>query len=188
MTTEGLDLRRRGLEEEFFRAENARLLDKLHARQERNDYKSKTGIRDDRLVDSLIAHKISPDTMVTVELVPLIYVAWADGTLDKKEHRAIISAAEKYGVVRNSPGYDSLEYWVQNRPGEDLLEMWTLYIKEFCSRMAPDVVQVFTENLLTFTRKVAEASGLFPGIDKVSSDEARMIERFESLLAGAAGR
>jgi hypothetical protein len=91
----------RALEDAFFTKENARLLEQLKEKQKREALREVVQIKDETFLDRLIELGIGPETVLALTLVPLIAVAWADGTLDGRERDAIIKAAEEKGVSPN---------------------------------------------------------------------------------------
>jgi hypothetical protein len=72
--------RRKALEEEFFRKQNEKLRERLHAQMERKDHRESLalaiGIRDAAVLDHLVALGLDGQTVAALGLVPLIEVAW----------------------------------------------------------------------------------------------------------------
>ena len=79
----------RALEDAFFTKENARLLEQLKEKQKREALREVVQIKDETFLDRLIELGIGPETVLALTLVPLIAVAWADGTLDSRERDAV---------------------------------------------------------------------------------------------------
>src|SRR5918995_1141236 len=81
--------RGRSLEDEFFRREDARLKEKLRETAEREGAREAlaraAGIKNPEIVERLIGLNIRPETVTALSLVPLVEVAWADGSLDDNE-------------------------------------------------------------------------------------------------------
>jgi hypothetical protein len=71
----------RTLEDAFFTKENARLLEQLKGKQKREALREMVKVEDETFLDRLIELGIGPETVLALTLVPLIAVAWADGTL-----------------------------------------------------------------------------------------------------------
>jgi hypothetical protein len=102
----------RTLEDAFFTKENARLLEQLKGKQKREALREMVKVEDETFLDRLIELGIGPETVLALTLVPLIAVAWADGTLDGRERDAIIKAAEEKGVSPETAGHQLLETWL----------------------------------------------------------------------------
>ena len=120
--------RKKALEDSFFAKQNQRLVEELRRKREKEAAREAllemTGIDDAALLEHLVELDIGPDTWTAISLVPLVEVAWADGTVDAKERRAVLSAAEASGFVPGSPSYVLLEGWLNTRPGRGLMETW----------------------------------------------------------------
>ena len=116
MSDEFLGERKKALENEFFTKQNARLLEKLREEKKRSAAREAlaeaSNIRDPVLLDHLVGLDIGPDTWTALALVPLVEVAWADGTLSRKERKAILEAAADNGVRPGKPSYELLESWL----------------------------------------------------------------------------
>ena len=120
MADEFLGDRKKALEESFFAKENARLLDHMKAEKASKASKERlaeiSGIDDEAVLGKLAALNIESDTWAAISLVPLVEVAWADGKIDEKERRAVLSAAEANGIFSGSPSHELLESWLSRRP------------------------------------------------------------------------
>ena len=71
-----------------------------------------SGIKDEAVLAKMVGLGIKSDTLAALSIVPLIKVAWADGTLDDKERKAILAGAEKAGIYAGSHGYLLLDSWM----------------------------------------------------------------------------
>ncbi|ANM31538.1 hypothetical protein ABI59_21185 [Acidobacteria bacterium Mor1] len=178
----------RNLEEEFFLAENRRLLDKLRAKEElaekRQMLREVLGIQDDELVDHLNRLGIEPETALALSLVPLAVVAWSDGSISDKEREAILKAATEHGVAADSSARTLLESWLETQPSPGLINAWKRYARtlwESCTEVQRTEVR---DSLIGGARKVAEASGGFLGLGKkVSAQEQATLDDLESVLS-----
>ena len=63
-------------------------------------------------------------------LLPLVVVAWADGTVDAKERKAVLEAAEGAGVAKGDAPHALLEAWLAVRPPENFMDAWEGYARE----------------------------------------------------------
>ena len=91
------------LEDAFVAEENARLLEEMRAKTEkeerRNMLRQVVRIKDEAFLDRLITMGIGPETAMALRLIPLVFVAWADGEMDDKEREAILNAAREQGLA-----------------------------------------------------------------------------------------
>lgn len=173
----------RTLEDAFFTKENARLLEQLKEKQKREALREMVQIKDETFLDRLIELGIGPETVLALTLVPLIAVAWADGTLDGRERDAIIKAAEEKGVSPETAGHQLLETWLSRRPERELFDSWKQYVRGIWETFTDEERQRMRERTLDWALAVAEASGGFLGvISKVSPAERVVIEELEKVL------
>jgi hypothetical protein len=177
--------RGRSLEDEFFRREDQRLVAKLKELKEaeatRESLTKASGISDPAVLDRLLKLGIRAETIAALAVVPLAEVAWADGSLDTKERRAI---AERSGVTKGSAAESLLEAWLDRRPDPSLLTAWTEMVKGMKAQLSPEDAQRLKTGLLERARAVADASGGMFGIgSKVSKAEEDMLKKLEAAFA-----
>ncbi len=173
----------RTLEDAFFTKENARLLEQLKEKQKREALREMVKVEDETFLDRLIELGIGPETVLALTLVPLIAVAWADGTLDGRERDAIIKAAEEKGVSPETAGHQLLETWLSRRPERELFDSWKQYVRDIWETFTDEERQRMRERTLDWALAVAEASGGFLGvISKVSPSERVVIKELENVL------
>ena len=155
------------LEEAFFADENARLLEGLRKKAEHEDRRSAlrdvVSIDDEKFLDRLISMGIGPEQAMALRLIPLIFVAWADGNVDEREREAILQAASKHNLTSDKLARRMLEGWLERRPDPEILLTWKGYIRRIWDRFS-DAEQIqMRNNLITSTREVASAAGGFLG-------------------------
>jgi hypothetical protein len=187
MESKGLEERRKSLEEEFFRKENERQRDALRAKQDREAHKAAlhaAGMTDSVLVDQLVDLGVEAQSVAALELVPLVLVAWADGTVEDEERDAILRAAHEAGVPEGGPGSQLLRRWLSSPPPESLEQAWTSYVRELCAQMTPQAKGKFSVELLGRAERIAKAAGGFLGIAAVSAAEHDAIDRLVRAFAG----
>ncbi|HWQ70524.1 MAG TPA: hypothetical protein VN494_11360 [Patescibacteria group bacterium] len=189
---ENLRDRGRDLEDEFFHREDQRLIERLNelkaVETTREALAKASGITKPAVLDRLIALGIRAETVTALFMVPLVEVAWADGTLDAKERRAILDRAGDSGVARGSAEYALLEAWLDRRPDPKLLTAWTHLVQGMCEQLGPDGAARLKAGLLERARAVAGASGGVFGIgSKVSNIEAAVLAQLEAAFAPAPG-
>jgi hypothetical protein len=169
------------LEEEFFRREDQRLLARIRELREaetaRETMSQATGIKDAAVLDRLLALKIQPEIIAALRIVPLVAVAWADGSLDEKERQAVLSGAQEAGIPDDSAAYTLLEAWLKRRPEPYLLAAWTTLVQGMSASLSEAEVKKLKESLMERVRRVAGASGGVLGLgSKISKQEAAVLE------------
>lgn len=188
MSTGSFSGRRRELEEKFFLQRDMELLQSLREKAASEKRKealaTASGITDDDLLDQLIELDVSAETVAALFLVPLIAVAWADGSIDTAERQAVLGAAEQKGIQKNHPGYQLLESWLNQKPDIELVSVWKGYaaaLSQTLHEAAKDALKdALKEDLLRRARAVAEATGGLLGLgNRISKSEQAVLDELE---------
>ena len=176
------------LEESFFAEENARLLEKMRAKTEKAERREMlrqvVRIQDEAFLDRLITMGIGPETAMALRLIPLVFVAWADGEMDDREREAILSAAREQGMAAEEMAREVLKNWLDHRPDPKLLGLWKDYVSHLWERFTSDEQLRMRQNLLTAAEDVASSAGGFLGISKISVAEREVIEDLRKVVGG----
>lgn len=178
-----LEERGKALEDQFFEKENkeklAALKDKLDVQRSKDDLRKASGMTDDAVLDKLVALGLKSNTIAALSLVPLIQVAWADGTIQDNERTAILQGAHGKGLEQGTDGYDLLQTWLKTRPSDDLFTAWEAYIKTLTNQLNEEQNRLLKNQIVGFAKMVAAAAGGILGFAKVSSEEERELRRIE---------
>jgi len=186
--SDALGGRGKSLEDEFFHREDQKLRERLReakAAQAASESLAKaTGITNPAILDKLMKLGIGADTVAALAIVPLVEVAWADGSLDAKEREAVLAAARQSGFAAGSVELAMLETWLSRRPEPRLLSAWSQMIQGMVEQLSPEETQKLKDRLLLNARGVARASGGKLGLgSKVSAAEASMLTQLEAAFA-----
>ena len=178
----------RSLEEAFFAKKNAESLEKLRqkVRQEERRQAMREAVpnADDALVDHLLEIGLNPETVLALILVPLLLVAWADGSIDRRERDALLKAAGERGVAPGSLSRKILEGWLEQRPEPRLLEVWKRYARAVWGTLGETERRAVHARMIDLARGVAEAAGGFLGLgSKVSPAERAVLDDLEGALS-----
>ena len=175
------------LEDAFFRKRDAELIEQIarleKIKKTREELARMSGITNAKVLDKLIELEVSPQILSSLTVIPLIEVAWADGTIDDKERAAVLGGAAGNGLRKGSPEYALLENWLTHRPPAKLLDAWMHYIEGLCEIMSGEEREAFRKDLIGRARRVAEASGGVLGMVKVSPQELSVLKAMESAFA-----
>jgi hypothetical protein len=174
------------LEESFFAKENARLLEKLRAKTDKEERREAlrqvVRIQDDAFLDRLIAMGIGPETAMALRLIPLVFVAWADGEMDDREREAILNAAREQGMAAEEMARDVLKNWLEHKPDPKILTLWKDYVRNIWGRFTDDEQLRMRHNLLTAAEDVANSAGGFLGLSKISTAEREVIDDLKKVI------
>ncbi|MEM1348114.1 MAG: hypothetical protein AAGI01_06145 [Myxococcota bacterium] len=119
-------------------------------------------------------------TARVLPLVPMIEVAWADGTVSTDEESTVLDLAIRRGIERGTASYEFLQRLMTERPSSLFFERVNRVIM---AMVASDPESWMTETLPELAIKVAEASGGFFGLgDKVAAEERELIEKLAEQL------
>ena len=134
-----------------------------------------TGISDPATLAELVALGYTAGTVQLPYLLPLVMVAWADGTVSSAERDVILEAATARRVGRESLAFDLLADYLTHRPSETLvdrnLRVWRTWMQALPEPRRIDTLRDLTSRC----KKVASMSrGIFFGADrKISEGERR---------------
>jgi len=184
------DLGRSGsesLEDAFFSADNQALLAELRVKSgpagRKDRLREVVKIKDDAFVTRLDTLGLEPQTILAVVLIPLVFVAWADGKLDEREKKAILAAARDRGVAAEETGRRLLASALEHPPDPKLLVLWKRFAKRLWGRFTADERWQMRKHVLHSAREVAEAAGGMLGItSRISAAERKVLEEMEKVL------
>jgi hypothetical protein len=172
------------LENEFFHKQDQEkigaLKDKLDTQTAKEDLRKVSGMTDDAVLEKLVSLGLTAKTVAALSLVPLISVAWADGTIQDNERDAILHGAAGKGLEKGSPGFSLLESWLSKKPDDGLFMAWELYIKSLASQLNEEQTRLLKKQILNFSSLIAGSAGGFLGIGKVAASEEKVLARIEA--------
>jgi hypothetical protein len=137
-------------------------------------------------IDTLLAElKIPRDAHRLLMLLPLVYVAWADGKIQSEERKLITRIATEKGMLANG-GRETLEYWLTVRPTDDQLRTNLRALNELC-RSHRHGTQDFDADseqlLLAWCQDVADAAGGLLGLRSARhAAEAEALKKISAAL------
>ena len=143
-----------------------------------------SGIKNEAYHDHTFFRYDKAETVAALALVPLVEVAWADGSIDERERREILARAETSSIVPGSPSHALLQTWLERKPEPKLLSAWIHMVEGLCEHMTPEQVRALRSDLIERARAIASASGGLLGVGKVSAAQADMIHQLESASFG----
>lgn len=177
------------LEDLFFFKEDLKLKEELQALRQMKEttaaLREASGIQDEVVLRKLVELNIRPETAATLAVVPLIEVAWANGTIDGKEKKAVLEALTAYGCPVNSIDYVLVERWLEHKPDPSLLQAWCQYIQSIRQQMSPDELGRLKAEILAHAAAVGRASGGILGVGAVSGQEQHTLAYIRNAFEGA---
>ena len=186
------DERRRSYGSEYFQRRERELVEKMRARArelaEEHQMGEATGISDDEVLKSLHDLGYTRETVTLVHLVPLLQVAWIDGSVSAAERAGILEAARLRGVEESTPAHRQLVSWLDRKPLDGFFEDTLRLIGNLLAAMPDDARAKAKKTLLAYANAIAEASGGILGLgSKVSADERAVLDRIAREIETAHG-
>jgi hypothetical protein len=155
--------REKALENNYFRQEEARLLQKL--RQNANLDEIAVALRDMLHVDNSELLMRVRELGVTAEtapaffLAPLVMVAWAREPVTKAEREMVLRLARERDVAVDSTSYAQLRQWLEVRPPDALFEASLEVLRYTFAVLPPAEREERISRVVESCQKVAETSG-----------------------------
>ena len=174
---------KRAHEEEFFRRHEFDLLKKL---RDRNALREAAGTDDTAILDTLAELGYDHDTVRILYLVPVIKIAWVDGSVSQAERDAIFELARVRGIEEGSGAHAKLQQLTTGNVPHEFFER-TMTVLSALMRVLPEDRSVLdTKDILAYCTRVAEVSGGLFGVfglgKSLSKQEAELIERISDDL------
>ncbi len=150
--------------------------------EEQRKIAATTGTNDLELADRISKLGFDGDSARVFDLLPLIHVAWADGTIQKGERAAILRVLEARGVEPGSEAFTIVESLLEERPTDAFMNESLAVLRELVAH-----TDNRSKSILDLCVEVASSAGGFLGLGaKVSDDEREVIlEVAASLGEGA---
>jgi hypothetical protein len=121
------------------------------------------GIADGSILSELFDLGLTAETVALLPVIPLVQVAWANGSVGGDERRLIYQVAEMAGVERGGSAWERLGGWLGERPPDDFFERALRVLRATLDTLPPDHAVARKRDLLAFCTRVAEASGRVTG-------------------------
>jgi hypothetical protein len=173
----------RRLEDAFFLQMDKSLIEKQKALKKMKETKEAlarvSGITSDAVLQKLVELEVRPETLASLSVIPLVEVAWADGSVSKSEMATVLAGARTIGITEGSIEYDLLKQWLTHKPSAAMMEAWIHYVRGLCEKLTLKEKETLKQEVVGHARKVAEASGGVLGIGAVSTEEKGVLETME---------
>ncbi len=171
--------RRKALEDRFFQDQEsqklAKLRGKLADKKSQEELGEASGIEDAALLGALVGLDVGASDLSALALIPLVRVAWVDGTMKDGERDAIMQAAATQGISNRSHGHALLEAWLESPPKTELYEAWEAYVHALLKEMDEAHATTLKESILGLAHDVATAAGGLLGLGSVSKAENEVL-------------
>ncbi|MBN1128580.1 MAG: hypothetical protein JXA71_06315 [Chitinispirillaceae bacterium] len=178
-----LEVQRRQLEDAFFQEQDKVLIENLKKMQKMKETRETlgkvSGIHNEKVLEKLVELDVRPETLAPLSVIPLIEVAWADGSVTAEEEAAVLKAAGEKGLSGGGIEFKLLEEWLEHKPPKKLLDAWIHYMEGLCDKLTKKEKEAMKKEVIGSARAVAEASGGVLGINKISRREKAVLDTME---------
>jgi hypothetical protein len=175
------------MEDSFFIQQDKALIEKQKTLRRmartREELAAVSGITNDAVLQKLAELGVRPETLAPLSVIPLIEVAWADGSVSKNEEASVLAGVRMLGIGEESAGYGLLKHWLAQKPPRSMLEAWVQYVRGIGERMTAQEKEKFRHEVLSKARRVAGASGGVLGVGAVSPEERSVLDEMERAFA-----
>lgn len=178
---DSLHSRGKALEDAYFAARDrelaSRLKHRLNAEEMQKLLHYSVGLTSE-LADQGFAHLQSGlEVIAAMALLPMVEVAWCDGTVSPEEKAAVLRGAAEMGMGDDSPLQQFLQNWLDHRPSPAALEAWKSYVQAFVGMVEPFHAETTRQNIIGRAEKVALAAGGFLGFgNRISAAEQACLD------------
>ncbi len=183
----GMKRSAKAMEESFFARENEKLLQKLRREAEsekkRQSFREILQIDNEAVLDRLVEMDLTAETIMAFTVIPLVEVAWADGSISSGEKKAVLKAAAERGIEEGTTNHQLLMNWLDRKPEPKLFEVWKHYVRDLCAGLDPAIADAVRERVVTRTTAVAEAAGGFLGLNRISDEERAVLAQVEAAFS-----
>ena len=184
--------RERGLEEGYFRAQEAKLIEKMREKAKLGELVNALAehlqVDNPELLSRVMALGITLENGPALLVAPLIQVAWAEGNVSARERETVMRLAEGRGVTVGSPAQSQILAWLDVRPSDELFDTAMEVIKHGINLLPKELRDERIKGIVEACHQVAEASGglsrLLGFSDGVTPEEEVLLEAISARLRG----
>jgi hypothetical protein len=177
---------KRGNEEDYFHKQDLELLERMRkaaaAERAHKDLGERSGLRDPELLKDLEELGFTPDTLKLLPLVPILHVAWAEGSVSPEERKLILDMARRLDIADGSAADRQLKEWLAHKPPRNVFLRGGRIIMAMIAAGSPEVRDLSPDDLLKYSESIAAASGGILGLGKVSAEERAALAQIQELL------
>lgn len=186
MNDDALADRRRATEDDYFRKRDKQLIDSMRMQTEqraaRQRLSQRVGVADETLLQRIEAIGFSDESVPLLHVLPLLDVAWIEGTPSPAVAARITTAARDHGVDESSDADRRLQGWLGSRPSDVLFNEALHVISAMIQPWTVVQRERYVQKLLERCTEVAAASGGILGFGKISRRERELLDRIRETL------
>jgi hypothetical protein len=177
---------KRDHEDDYFRKQDQELIEKMRkaaaAEEARRSLGEESGIQDPEILREIAQLGFDAGTVSLLPLIPILQVAWAEGTVSPPERALILDVARHRGIQEGSPADQQLTEWLAHSPSPEVFSRAGRLIAAMLTAGGGKAQDLSADDLVKYCESIAAASGGILGLGKVSSSERAAIEQIKNAL------
>ena len=151
--------------------------------QEARGVARSAGTEDMDLAGRIQALGFTGETAMVFDLMPLVHVAWADGSVSRAERSTILEVLAHRNIAEDAEAFLAIEALLEERPSDAFMAESLAAIRDLMANKS----DMASTELIELCGLVADASGGILGLARrVSADERALIEKIADGLGSAA--
>ncbi len=158
---------KRGNEEDYFHKQDLELLERMRkaaaADRAHKDLGERSGLRDPELLKDLEELGFTPDTLKLLPLVPVLHVAWAEGSVSPEERKLILDLARRRDITEGSAADSQLKEWLAHKPPRNVFLRGGRIIMAMIAAGSPEIKDLSPDDLIKYLREHRRSVGRNPG-------------------------
>lgn len=178
--------RERALEDQYFQKKDRELVEKLRqeaaSEETRRGLGETTGIRDASVLAELEELGFTPETVALLPFVPIVEVAWAEQGVSDAERNLIVDLARARGIEADGAADAQLEAWLTHQPDGKVFAGAARLIRALFDARPEGQGDIDTSDLVRYCEQVADASGGFLSLRRISPEERALLGRISDEL------
>jgi tellurite resistance protein len=140
------------------------------------------GTADVTVAEKVKALGFDGDSARVFDLIPLIHVAWADGSVQRGERAAIFKVLDKRGIERDGVAWRTIASLLEEPPSDSWMRQSLAVLRELIGGIGER-----SQEIVDLCIGVATASGGFLGLGKkIEEEERALIEEIVGALGNTA--
>ncbi|RAL20558.1 hypothetical protein DL240_16100 [Lujinxingia litoralis] len=135
---------------------------------------------DEEVAAEAMALGFDAETARVLPLLPLIQMAWADGTISNAETAKVQELADRFGIAEGTPAANFLTMLLEEEPTDHFFSRANVVIAHMIDE---DPEGTMGEDMIKWSKAVAEASGGFFGLtNPIAKEEGALLDDFARLF------
>lgn len=171
-------------EGEYFHQLDVELIEKMRRRadlEERRLHMAEASqINDPNILEALEKLGYNPTTVSLLHLVPLVQVAWADGSVRHAERNRVFGIAYLHGVNEKTPAYQQLVAWLDQPPPEEFFRGTLRAIRAHLALLPQNERRARQDAIMHCCTDVARAAGWHLG--RIGVTERKLLDEIQKEL------